>query len=111
MATIYIFYIVELGGGGANMKKKRIEYHTFENSEASERRYHQKLKADQRMLQTFLIFFSRCFCVPFYPYDYTVFLQNDLFVDQPEDNENKESLKNKKINNCAKEYGNHTHSA
>lgn len=90
MATIHIFCIIELGG--ANMKKKMIEQHAFDMSEASERRYQQKLKVDQRILQTFINSFYHCFCVPFYPYDFTVFPQTDSFVNQPEDNENKKCL-------------------
>lgn len=89
MATIRIFCIIELGG--ANMKKKMIEHHAFDMSEV-ERRYQQKLKVDQRILQTFINSFYRCFCVPFYPYDFTVFPQTDSFVNQPEDNENKKCL-------------------
>jgi len=78
------------------MKKKRIKHHTFDNSEASERLYQQKLKADQGTFQTFFNSFSQYFCVPFYPYDYPIFPQTNSFVDQPEDNKNKEYLKKQK---------------
>ncbi|WMJ87402.1 hypothetical protein [Anaerocolumna sp. MB42-C2] len=81
------------------MKMKRIKHHNFDNSEASERLYQQKLKADQNTFQTFLNSFSQCICVPFYPYfylyDYLIFTRTNSFVDQPEDNKNKEYLKKK----------------
>ncbi|WFR55841.1 hypothetical protein QA584_19780 [Anaerocolumna sp. AGMB13025] len=71
------------------MKKKMSNHQTFDNSEAKERWYQQKFKIDQRILQSFLNSFSQCFCVPFYLYDYSVFLQNDSYINEPEDNENK----------------------
>ncbi|WP_312433510.1 hypothetical protein [Lacrimispora sp.] len=77
------------------MKKKRTEHHMYDNSEASERRYQQKLKADQCMLQAFFSAFSQCNCVPFYPYGYPMFPQTDLFVNQPDDNANKDCTKSK----------------
>lgn len=79
------------------MKKKKIEHHIYDNSEAGEQQYQQKLKADQSMLQTFLNAFSQFNCVPFYyPYSYPMFPQADLLVNQPEDNVNKDYLKSKK---------------
>ena len=81
------------------MKIKRIKHHNFDNSEASERLYQQKLKADQNTVQTFLYSLSQFGCVPFYPYfylyDYPIISRNNSFADQPEDNKNKEYLKKK----------------
>ncbi len=82
------------------MKKKRIKHHIFDNSEVSERLYQENLKADQRTIKTFLNSLSQCFCVPFYSYfntyDYPIFPQTNSFVDQPEDDKNKEYLKRNK---------------
>ena len=80
------------------MKKKKSEQHVYDNSEAGERQYQQKLKANQSMLQMFLSSFSQCGWVPFYyPYGYPMFPQTDLLVKQSEDNIN-DCLKNKKTN-------------
>jgi len=95
MVAIRIFYTIELGG--ANMKKKKLEQHMYDNSEAGEREYQQKLKADQSMFQMFFSSFSRYYWVPFYPYGYPMFPQTDLLVKQSEDNINKDCFKNKKI--------------
>lgn len=98
MVAIHIFYTNKLGG--TNMEKKKIEHHIYENSEASERRYLQKLKADQSMLQAFWGAFSQCYRGPFYPYSYPfgypMFPQTDLLVNQSDDNINKDCLKSKK---------------
>ena len=75
------------------MKKKKIEHHVYDNSEAGERQYQQKLKADQSILQMFFSSFSQFYWVPFYyPYGYPMFPQTDLLVKQSEDN----------INDCLK---------
>ncbi len=75
---------------------KKIKHHIYDNSEAGERQYQQKLKADQSMFQIFLNALSQCNYVPFYyPYGYPMFPQIDLLVKQPEDNVNKDCLKNK----------------
>ena len=86
MVAIHIFYTIKLGG--TNMKKKKIEHHVYDNSEADERQYQQKLKADQIMLQAFFSSISQCYCVPFYPYGYPMFPQTDLLVKQSEDKTN-----------------------
>ena len=100
MVAIHIFYTIELGG--TNMKKKKIVHRIYHNSEVSEREYQQKLKVDQSILQMFFNSFSQYFCVPFYPYIYTLFSQTDRFVNQlevnehnrdNENNEDKEDLK------------------
>lgn len=79
------------------MRKKKREQHIYDNSEADERRYLQKLKADQSMLQAFFSSIPQSCCVPFYyPYGYPVYPQTDMLVKQPEDNVNKDCLKNKK---------------
>ncbi|WFR59186.1 hypothetical protein QA584_08900 [Anaerocolumna sp. AGMB13025] len=71
------------------MKEK--EQHIYDNSEAGERQYQQKLKADQSMLQMFFSSFSQCLWVPFYyPYGYPIFPQTDLLVKQSEDDMNKD---------------------
>ena len=78
------------------MKKKKIEQHVYDNSEAGERQYQQKLKADQSMLQMFFSSFSHCYWVPFYyPYGYPMFPQTDLLVKQSEDSMNENCLKSK----------------
>ena len=95
MVSIHIFSTIKLGD--ANMKKKKIENHIYDNSEAGERQYQQKLKADQSMLQAFLGSFSQIYWGPFYyPYGYPMFPQTDLLVKQSEDNINKDCFKNKK---------------
>jgi hypothetical protein len=90
MVAIHIL----LNRGGFNMIKKRIRIDRYDNSEASEWQYQQKLKADQCMFQTILNSFSQYLWVPFYPYfypyDYMVFPQTNLFANQPENNEDKE---------------------
>lgn len=79
------------------MKKGKIKHRIYDNSEEGEQRYLQKLKADQSMLQVFFNCIPQCYCVPFYyPYGYPMFPQTDLLVKQPEDNVNKDCLKNKK---------------
>ncbi|WP_143321118.1 hypothetical protein [Clostridium sp. HBUAS56010] len=77
------------------MKKKKLEQHMYDNSEAGERKYQQKLKADQSMFQMFFSSFSRYYWVPFYPYGYPVFPQTDLLVKQSENNINENCLKSK----------------
>lgn len=77
------------------MKKKKIEHHVYDNSEASERQYQQKLKADQSMLQMFFSSFFQCYWVPFYPYGYPMFPQTDLLVKQSEDKMNEHCLKSR----------------
>ncbi len=72
------------------MKKIKIEHPICENSEAGERRYLQKLKADQRMLQMFYSSFTQCSCFPFYLYSDLMFPQTDLYVSQQVDNADKE---------------------
>ncbi len=67
------------------MKKKK--HHTFDNSEASELLYQQKLRADERAFQTILNSYSGFFGVSFYPYDCPIY---------PQINSNKEDLKNQK---------------
>lgn len=89
-----LFYTIKLGV--TNMRKKKREQHMYDNSEAGERQYQQKLKADQSMLQAFFSSIPQCYCVPFYPYSYPMFPQTDLMVKQPEDNVNKDCLKSKK---------------
>lgn len=83
------------GFGGADMKEKKREHHIYDNSEAGERRYQQKLKTDQIIYQAFLSSVSQFFCVPFCPYDFPVTPQTISFAGQPEDNRNKETKKNK----------------
>ena len=95
MVSIHIFSTIKLGD--TNMKKKKIENHIYDNSEAGERQYQQKLKADQSMLQVFFGAFSQCYWGPFYyPYGYPMFPQTDLLVKQYEDNINENCLKNEK---------------
>ncbi len=76
------------------MKKKNIEHRIYDNSEACEREYLHKLKVDQSILQMFFNSFSQYFCVPFYPYIYTLFSQTDRFVNQLEVNEHKRDNEN-----------------
>ncbi|WP_143322891.1 hypothetical protein [Clostridium sp. HBUAS56010] len=79
------------------MRKKKKEQHIFENSEAGEQQYLQKLKADQSMLQAFFGSFSQFYCGPFYySYGYPMFPQTDMLVRQSEDIENDNCLKRKK---------------
>ncbi len=68
------------------MKKEKIKHRIYDNSEAGERRYLQKLKNDQSMCQAFFNSISQCYCVPFYyPYGYPMFPQTDLLVKQVHD--------------------------
>ena len=75
--------------GDTNMKKKKIECKISDNSKVVEKRYQQKLKANQCIVQMVFSSFSQCCWVPFE--------QIDLFVKQPEDNANRNCLKSKKI--------------
>lgn len=77
------------------MRKKKREQHMYDNSETGERQYQQKLKAEQSMLQMFFSSYSQCCWVSFYPYSDPMFPQTDLFVNQSEDNANKDCLKSK----------------
>lgn len=80
------------------MKKKKIGNHIYDNSEAGERQYQQKLKADQNMLQAFFGAFSQCYWDPFYyPYGYPMFPQTDLLLKQSEDEIDENCFKNKKV--------------
>ncbi|WFR59192.1 hypothetical protein QA584_08935 [Anaerocolumna sp. AGMB13025] len=63
------------------MKKEKKKPHIYDNGEVDERRYLQKLKADQSMLQAFFNSIPQCYGVPFYhPYSYPVFPQTGLFI-------------------------------
>ena len=80
------------------MKKKKVQHHIYDNSEAGERQYKQKLKADYSMFQMFFSSFSQCYWVPFYyPYGYPTFPQTDLLDNQSEDSRNKDCLNSKVI--------------
>ncbi len=79
------------------MKKEKIKTRIYDNSEAAERRYLQKLKADQSMFQAFFSFIPQCFCNSFdYPHGSSAFPQTDLPVKQSQNTVNKECLKSRK---------------
>ena len=94
MATIHIFHNIKLGE--TNMKKKITKYHTQDHSELSEQQYLQKLKVNQKLLESLFNSFSQCFSAPVYPYDRSAFTETDLFINQPVDNEKNKSSKIKK---------------
>lgn len=78
------------------MKKETIEHPLFNTSEAAERRYLQKLKADQSMFQAFFSSIPQCYCVPFYyPNGFQRFPQTNLLVKQSEATVNTDCLKSK----------------
>lgn len=82
------------------MRNGKSKQHIYNNSVAVEEQYQQELKAEQSIFQMVFSSFTQCYWVPFSPYQFPLFLQTDFFVKQPQDKANRDTLKNKKPNNC-----------